>query len=189
MIILPSKLTVRDISVICILTALCIASNYALIGLPNVNIMDITVFASGYVFGSLVGTIVGALSWVIYGFINPFGFNLPIWLATILGESLFGLVGGLVRTIRKNNPGNDVLKFNCEMALWGFTLTIAYDLFTNIVFAFSFGASLTYAFVSGWILPPWFGIVHEASNTVLFFLAFYPLLKAIERVKGGGTNG
>jgi uncharacterized membrane protein len=189
MFILPPKLTVRDISVICILTAVCIASNYALVGLPNVKIMDITVFASGYVFGSLVGAIIGALSWVIYGFINPFGFNLPIWLATIVSEALFGLIGGWISSVRKNKPVNEVFKFNFEMALWGFTLTIVYDLFTNIMFAYSFGISLTYALVSGWLIPPWFSIMHELSNTVLFFIAVYPLIKAIERAKGSDSHG
>ncbi len=182
---LPRDFATRNVSLIIILTAVCVAGNYAFAGLLNINIMDIIVFTAGFVFGPLVGASIGALSWMIYGIINPFGFNLPIWLATMLGETVFGIVGGWRGKSTNNNIEKKIFKFNIEMALLGLILTMIYDLFTNIIFAFSFGASVTYAIVTGWLIPPWFGILHEASNTLLFFFAVHPLIKAIKRAKGG----
>ena len=82
---LHNNLTVKDIALITLLTALSVGGSYALIGLPNINLMDIVVFVTSFVFGTPIGVAVGILSWSIYGFINPLGFILPIWLATVIG--------------------------------------------------------------------------------------------------------
>jgi len=183
---LSRRITVRDISIISVLTAVCIAGNYILIGIPNVKIMDLIAFSTGFVFGSYIGALTGALAWAVYGVINPYGFSLPILWATMAGEAMFGAVGGLVG---KTKPSmTNVFKFSVEMALWGFILSASYDLLTNIVFAFTFGASILQAIVTGWLMPPWFGFLHEASNTILFLSAVRPTVKAIERGRRGETN-
>ena len=69
-ILLPHS-TVRDISLITVLTALCVGGNYALIGLPNIKVMDLVVFVSGFVFGTFIGATTGILAWTLYGVINP----------------------------------------------------------------------------------------------------------------------
>ena len=38
-----------------VMTAACLATNYALVGVPNVKLMDLLVFASGFLFGTKVG--------------------------------------------------------------------------------------------------------------------------------------
>jgi len=181
------RLTIRDISLITILTALCIGSDLALIGIPNVKIMDLVVFAAGFIFGAPVGVATGALTWMVYGIISPFGFSLPLWGATVIGETVFGLVGGVLGRInyRTQERGFNVFGFSLEMALWGLILTVIYDLFTNVVFAVTFGLPVIAAIVAGWFIPPFFGILHEASNFVLFFSALYPLTKVIRTFRGG----
>jgi hypothetical protein len=76
-------------------------------------------------------------------------------------------------------------KFSLEIGLWGLILSIIYDLLTNFVFAVTFGVSFAAAIVSGWLIPPWFGLMHEGSNLLFFFVAVHPLIKAIRRIRGG----
>ena len=99
---LNNHFTVKDIALIALLTALSVGGSYALIGLPNINLMDIVVFVTSFVFGIPIGVAVSILSWSIYGIINPLGFVLPIWISTIIGESLFGFVGGILGMINPN---------------------------------------------------------------------------------------
>jgi uncharacterized membrane protein len=180
---LKNHFTVKDIALIALLTALSVGGSYALIGLPNINLMDIVVFVTSFVFGIPIGVAVSILSWSIYGIINPLGFVLPIWISTIIGESLFGFVGGILGMINPNPK--QTLRFSLEMGLWGLGLTIIYDLFTNIVFAYVFNVPIIASIVSGWFFPPWFGILHGVSNLILFSSAVYPLSKAIRITRGG----
>ena len=185
--VLPSRLKIRDICLIIVLAALCVGSSYALIGLPNVNVMDLIVFVTSFVFGIPIGVATGVLARAIFGSINPLGFNLPIWVSTVLGGTVFSVVGGILGRITSEPTGKsfNLFRFNLEMGLWGLVLTILYDLFTNIAFAVAFKVPIAAAIVSGWLLPPWFGILHAVSNVLLFFFAVYPLTNAIRTFTGG----
>ncbi|MCW4038043.1 MAG: hypothetical protein NWF13_04835 [Candidatus Bathyarchaeota archaeon] len=185
--VLPSRLTVKEICLIIVLAALCVGSSYALIGLPNVNVMDLIVFVTSYVFGVPIGVTTGVLARAVFGSINPLGFNLLIWVSTVLGGTVFGVVGGILGRMTSEPTGKpfNLFRFNLEMGLWGLVLTILYDLFTNIAFAVAFKVPIAAAIVSGWLLPPWFGILHAASNVLLFFFAVYPLTNAIRTFRGG----
>ena len=182
MLILQPRGTIKDLSLITVLTALCVGGSYALIGIPNVNVMDVVVFVTGFAFGIPIGVSVGVLTWAVYGAINPLGYSLPIWITTMLTQSLFGLTGGLVG---RGTPSSMKGHFSLEMGLWGLLLTIIYDLITNLAFAAVFNVPVLAAIVSGWLIPPWFGILHEVSNFLLFSLAVYPLTRAIQTMRGG----
>lgn len=187
------KPSTQDACLIAVLAATCTVSNYALLGLPNVSVMDLIVFVSGFCFGSRVGATVGALAWCVYGSINPYGFSLPIWISTMIGEALYGVVGGLRGKVGLNPHSSRIrshklVNFDVEMALWGFVLTFVYDLFTNIAFALTFGVPVFYALATGWLVPPWFGVLHEGSNLILFFFATIPLVKVVQKLKGGDKH-
>ena len=163
--------TPKKISFIGIMTALCIVTNYMLIGVPNVKFMDLFVFVSGYTMGMLSGALVGVLTWLVYGTLNPYGFNLPTLAATCTGESIYGIMGGVLsgRLYLKT----DRLRFykgfwegNLILGVIGFLLTFIYDLFTNIVTALVFEIPLIACLVAG--IP--FALIHEASNFIIFFL-------------------
>ena len=179
------RLITRDICLIAVLTAVCVGGNYALIGLPNIKVMDLIVFAAGFVFGTLIGATTGALTWIVYGTLNPLGSNFPIWLSTMVGETIFGIVGGILGRLEYRNL-EDIynFRFSLEMGLWGLVLTVFYDLLTNIVFAITFKVPMIAAIVTGWFIPPWFGFLHEVSNLLLFFVAVHPLIRAIRKVRG-----
>lgn len=168
--------------IIAVLTAACIASNYLLIGVVNVKFMDLIVFTGGFTFGPLTGASVGVLTWLVYGTLNPYGFSLPIFIATSLGESLYGIVGGILGK-RSNSIMGSGFSANMKFAIIGFLLTFAYDLMTNIVSAISIGIPLTVAMVTG--IP--FAIAHEVSNATFFFLGASPLVLAIDRLFTGSV--
>jgi len=179
-------LSTRQVSIIAVMTAACVSTNYLLIGVVNVKFMDLLVFISGYAYGPVVGGTVGILTWLVYGTINPYGFSLPILATTCLGESLYGVVGGLL-----GGTGTDVevgrggLWFvSVRFAIIGFLLTFVYDLFTNIVSGLVVGIPIPIALGAG--IP--FALVHEFSNTAFFFVGMSSLVRVIRRLPSGGTN-
>jgi len=184
----------KQISFVGVMTALCISSNYLMIGLSNVKFMDLLVFISGYVMGSTSGASVGILSWLIYGTLNPYGFNLPTLLATCIGESLFGLVGGVYRIRNTNSMPSKALDrrrillkksfwaSNIKMGVLGFLLTFSYDIFTNVVTGIVFEVPLAVYIIAG--IP--FTVVHEVSNFFFFFLGGNALIGAIKQITSEG---
>ena len=177
------RLSTKEVAFLVVFVSLSISTNYCLIGVPNVKFMDLLVFVSGVCFGCLMGALVGGLSWIIYGFFNPYGFCLPIWIATIMCEMIYGLAGGLVRRFgvvpRGLNPDfkGDLL-IGGKLALVGFFSTLLYDVVTNLVFAVTFQINPVLALIQG--VP--FALVHELSNVLLFFTLAPVLMFAIKRV-------
>jgi len=139
------------------MTAACIGSNYAMLGVLNVKFMDVLVFITGLAFGSSMGMAVGLLSWAIYGLINPGG--------------LLGRQGG---KIIHSNP----IVAGVQYAIVGLVLTLTYDLVTNAVFAVTFGINLSVALIGG--IP--FTLAHAISNVGLFFVAVLPAINGIRRL-------
>ena len=86
----------RKLALIAILTSLAIGTNYAMISLTNIKLMDFIVFIGGFVLGPFWGGFMGMMCWLIYGTLNPFGFGGITLFATMLGEALYGIVGGFL---------------------------------------------------------------------------------------------
>lgn len=168
-------------STIGLLTALAVITNYSLVWLPNIKIMDLIVFISGYLYGILAGIMVGILSWTVYGSLNPYGFVPQIWFATMLCETLYGIIGGLLK-----NKGNmlidDSHRFRKSIFLGfiGFLITLIYDILTNLAYAYSFNLPFVYVMIFG--LP--FTITHEISNFILFMISLFPIIKIIKKLGG-----
>ena len=185
----PTFTSTRKLSAIAVMTAACLATNYLLIGFVNVKLMDMIVFVSGVIYGPFVGMTVGAMTWLVYGTLNPFGFSLPILVATSMGESIYGLVGGLMGKIALRESdysrGNLLWKTGFKFAVVGFLLTFIYDFFTNLVSGLTAGVPLYVAFMAG--IP--FALVHELSNTAFFMVGVTPLANAINRLPLGLRGG
>ena len=173
---LNSRIDSRKIALLALLSAAAIASNYLLIGVANIKFMDLIVFTSGFIMGPLMGAVTGCMVWLVYGTINPFGFSLPILVATMLGEALYGVVGG----IYGRNSQVDGVGVNMWTAFIGFITTFVYDVFTNIVSAYTVGIPISVGLVTG--IP--FMLAHVLSNTVFFGVGFQPLSSSINKVLG-----
>jgi len=178
-----SDMQTLKIAVIACLVALSIGTNYALIGVWNVKLMDFIVFVGGFCFGSVVGVLIGVVSWSVYGTLNPQGFVLPILLATMFSETIYGIAGGLVR------KGFDSVELKSKtlnayvfFGTLGIFLTLTYDVVTNIVFGYVSGVNVILAVVIGFF-P--FGLFHVISNAVFFGLGCVPTINAVFKVTKG----
>ena len=126
----------KEIAFISVFTAIIVASNYVLIAFPQIKLMDSLVFLSGYLFGFPVAATIAALSWLVYGSINPLGgAGFPLIIALMSGEMIFAIFGVLCR--RVFNIENKFLKkpFETTLVLGSFGVTGAfiYDVWTNSI--------------------------------------------------------
>jgi len=81
-----------------VFTALSLATNYAMIDIPNVKLMDAFVFVAAFLFGLEVGIGTAISIWAVYGFINPYGQDdLTLLLFLMTGECLYAIEGVLLR--------------------------------------------------------------------------------------------
>ncbi len=174
----PSKNTTsrrtRTLTLIAFGTALALATDYLLIPAENVKLMDLIVFIVGFVGGPLAGAATGALTWSVYGTINPNGgVFLPVWISTMFGETFYGAVGGFLgRRLSMKTETQPKYRLNVLFGLIGLGLTVAYDLLTSLAHAFAFGLSLSPApFALFLLFSAPFLIAHELSN-----LAFFSIL-------------
>jgi len=170
----------QKIALVTMLIGLAIATNYAMVTVPNVKFMDVIVFIGGFIFGPFVGGSIGILSWIVYGTLNPNGFSMVIWLATMFSEMIFGVVGGLVGRgsfdVRRQRAG-----LCLSFAALGGLLTFAYDVVTNIAWGYAYGPSVVGAVVIGFV-P--FGLIHVMSNIVFFGVGCVPAISGALKVIG-----
>lgn len=170
---------VRRTALIACLAALCIGSNYALLALPNVKLMDAVVFATGLFFGVAQGTGVAVIAWLVYGTLNPLGISIPVLLTVVTSEAIYALTGGLLRRTATGGPtGKTSVERSIVFGAAGLFSTLAYDLITNAV-----SGLLSYNSVWMGLLtmnfPIPLGIMHEASNLVLFAVLTPVLLRLL----------
>ena len=166
------------VSIIATLVALCVATNYALVCVPNLKAMDFIVFVGGFCFGSFAGAFIGILSWAVYGVINPHGFVPQVWLATMFSETIYGLLGGLLgKNLALTNFNDGRFELSVFFGTMGFILTLIYDLITNVVYASTFGIPIIAAIVFG---AP-FTIFHQVSNAAIFGVVSIPVIAGLKK--------
>jgi len=167
------------IAVIVTFCALSIGTDYTLVGVSNVKPMDLIVFIGGFTYGPVVGSLIGIVSWLIYGVANPFGFEPRIWLATMFAEPVYAIIGSLLRrALGSPNLGSLRFRYSVLFATMGFFPTVVYDLITNTVYAFVYN---TPVFVALFIGAP-FAVVHEGANFLIFGACSVPALRALGKV-------
>jgi hypothetical protein len=156
-----------------VFTALALATNYALIGIPNVKIMDTLVFIAAFFFGLRLGISVAVSIWLVYGFVNPYGVDTFLMLSFLMiGECFYALAGF---ALKRSFVARDLVKGTKEyqrvsitFGLVGLLATFAYDILTNFGSWVLGTSSLYQAFVIGNIIGSPFSVAHEASNVVFF---------------------
>ncbi|MBI2872799.1 MAG: hypothetical protein HYY00_06385 [Chloroflexi bacterium] len=181
-----------ELAVVAAFIAAILATNYALVRVPNVKLLDLMVFVAGYTLGFRRGAAVAVGAWLVYGTFNPWGAAGPLLLGTLMAsETVYALAGaGLRRLVSPQRlralPSRGSLLF-VAVAL---ACTLAYDLATNIFTGVTwaqFAGSSQYGrwigvalFNPGALL---FSAVHVGSNLLLFPLLGPALIKGAEGVK------
>ena len=160
---------------IAVFTAEALATNYAMIGLVNIKLMDALVFTAAFLFGWTVGVGVAISTWTVYGFVNPYGqAGFPLIIFLMLGECFYAFGGA---GLRRSSVARELLaekRLSADsiiIAIFGITglaLTFAYDALTNFATYMFLANSFYQALLVGLITGAPFAILHEVSNLFLF---------------------
>jgi hypothetical protein len=181
---------VGRIVLIGLVSALCVASNYAMLPLWNVKLMDTVVFVSAFLFGLSFGVSVAIIPWLIYGTLNPFGFSFPTLVSVAVVEIVYALAGHLVSRRPEGFYGKDWFSVqNIGFGVVGLVSTLLYDLFTNAIVGWLFyGSILVGLLTMNFPIP--LGIIHEVSNFFFFALLSPPIIRTVQSgfIQGTGKD-
>ncbi len=183
----------HDVALIAVFSALAVASNYAMLAFFQVKLMDSLVFISAYLFGFRVGAGVAAITWLVYGSLNPLGAaGFPLLLILVVGEMIYAVSGALVGRAWKRSTdfegGRRFFNKSLVLGVTGLLSTFVYDFWTNAI-----DGLLIYRSIQGIVIRMvtgvYFALVHEVAN-FLFFAFIVPLLiVSISRVSRLKTRG
>jgi hypothetical protein len=162
----------RQLALFCVLAAASVGIQLAPRP-PNIEATSLITFFSGVIFGSIAGALFGSIVMLISGFLSPWGFAGLILPFQIVGMCIIGIAGGIFR--RYGIPSS-APRTVLESAILGSFLTLIYDMITNVGFAIYLNVPIILAFITGIV----FSFIHIISNTMLFGLAFTPLLKTFK---------
>lgn len=167
-----------------LLVALIVAAGYALAGVPNVELVTLLVFVSGFLLGPGLGAAVGGTAWALHSTLNPLGAAAPPVLgAQVLCGAVIGLAGALV--------GRPLLSLRSRPAaavafgVTGFVLTAVYQVVVNaaafVTFADRDAQRAFWGFIAAGLA---FTATHLVWNTAVFSVAARPVLSALDRYRG-----
>ena len=162
----------RQLAFFCALAAVCVGIQLAPRP-PNIEATSLITFFVGVVFGNVAGGLFGALVMFVNGFLSPWGFAGLVLPFQIVGMGIVGAAGGVFGRYGVAGSTNRVV---LESAIFGSFLTLIYDLITNMGVALISNVPIVLALIAGVV----FSIVHIVSNTLLFGLAFAPLMKTFK---------
>lgn len=176
----PGATIPKWIATVGLFSALSLATDYALLPFPNVKLMDAFVFVAAFCFGLRVGVPVAALTWLVYGTVNPLGpAGFPLILVLMLSETVYA---GAAVLLRKRagvlNGAGSLAERSLFLGAVGAVTTFAYDFITNAVTGLIFYDSVLLGLGYG----IGFALVHEVSNAVIFAFAIPPTVEAVRRV-------
>ena len=174
-------LTARKLALMGVLVALAIALKLPILSVPNVEFLTFVIFSSGFLLGMVEGMMVGMIAMSIYTtLIAPYGIPPPpIAAAQIFSMGLIGFCGGIARRLIPVAPEPGArsrpIFFVLILGLFALSLTLVYDLLSNLAVAFVVGQFWP-VMIAG--VP--FALVHLASNVVIF-LVLSPVLLRLSR--------
>jgi energy-coupling factor transport system substrate-specific component len=160
-----------------LLTALAIAAGYALAAIPNVELITLLVFVSGYLLGPALGGGVGAVAMAGHSTFNVMGAAIPpILAAQVACYALVGAAGGVAGpAIRRLPP----IPASIAAALCGGVLVVGYQVVVGVVSFYTFtGESVLWAYIWGGLV---FSSIHVAWNVAVFLVVLRPTLSVLDR--------
>jgi hypothetical protein len=168
----------RKIAAVSMFTALAVATDYAMFSFANVKLMDSIVFIAALAFGVSAGASVAALTWLVYGTVNPLGPDSAAFLLLLIAsEMVYVAFGYLARRMLK--PGEPLPIRSLLWGSFGLIGAFLYDLNTIITPNLLIGQSLRVSLLEAIPAAP-FMLAHEISDFV-FFATVAPLLYAAVR--------
>ncbi|MDP7072120.1 MAG: hypothetical protein QF430_04480 [Candidatus Marinimicrobia bacterium] len=143
---------------------------FALVFVPNVELITIVIFLSGLTLGPMWGGLVGITSEAVYSGMNPLGSGLafpPLFTAQIISMGFVGLMGGMLKPIlfKKHFTAFQIIM----LGISGFSLTFIYDSLTTLSYPVSAGfdwPQTVTIYISGMGMT----VLHQISNTIVFII-------------------
>ncbi len=174
------KIQTLKLTVTATFIAIGVAVGYALIFLPNVELVTLLIFLGGYNLGWKSGAFIGFTTEFIYSNFNLFGpAPVHILAAQLLGMLLAGIAGAIVREfVTPDSPGRAARFF---FALTAVIITAVFDFLTTLadVLIIEPGPGFLVArLVAG--LP--FFVLHIASNGLIFFFLAPALIQILQKL-------
>ena len=158
----------RELVQTALLVAVCVAAGYLLTAIPNVELISACIFTAGVLKGARRGAVVGALAEFLYSSLNPYGMApFPLLGSQILGMAMIGAMGGVFGAW----TGSATTVRQAWLAgVFGFGLTIAYDVVTNVAGYLMVRESTPFAayMIAGLSFP--FPLAHPLGNAAGFAL-------------------
>ena len=149
--------------------ALTVAVGYALISVPNIELVTATIFVAGYLLGPSRGIIVGALAEFLFSLTHPLGPSAPpLLVAQVISMAVVGCVGGLAGRWQ-HIPGNVIVRILIFAGL-GFFLTLMFDVLTTLSFAIFLSGLSVPKIIATFTFGSFFYTIHLVVNTLIFAL-------------------
>jgi len=162
----------KRVAYISIFIGLAVSLGYLLSPVPNVELITTAIFLGGYLTDIFSGGVIGALSFLIYGYFNPFGSSpLPLLISQITGGIIIGITGSLCKRFNKISP--------VFLAVVGFLVTSTYDIITSASGFIFFPSKKT--FLAYIIAGLSFSLIHIISNTLIFGSIVFLTIKRLKR--------
>lgn len=153
-----------------IFCAMAIAMGYSLMMVPNIELITVTIFLSGVTLNLKWGAMVGLVAMAIYSGLNPLGSGLsfpPLFFAQIIGMSLCGIIGGILKPIFFVKKFSFLKLFLLGLA--GFLVTFLYDILTLVSYPLFSGLGFP-GIIASLIKGLGFTLLHEISNIFIFLI-------------------
>ena len=160
-----------------IFCAVAVAMGFSLMLIPNIELITVVVFLSGLYLGIRWGGLVGFTSMAIYSGMNPMGSGLifpPLFAMQIIGMSLVGIIGGIVRPFFFVKHYNAFLLVS--LSILGFTVTLIYDMLTLLAYPIAAGLGFP-GLLAALIKGLGFTLIHEISNAIIFIVSVPKVVK------------
>ena len=160
--------------------ALAVGSGFALLMVPNIELITAVVFASGVYLGTRWGLTVGVVAEFIFSAANPLGSGivfLPMLLAQMCGMGFVGAVGAWFRGFA--SPPDWTWRRRMFFGAAGMVLTFIFDALTTLSYPLAAGYQFTQT-AALFITGIGFTFLHQVANGVIFATA---LPKVFSRLK------
>jgi hypothetical protein len=164
----------------CLLTALVYAAGEALAGVPNVEVITLLVFVSGFLLGPWWGAVVGGAGMGAHSLFNALGTAAPpVWVTQVLCYAFTGFCGAWIGP-RIAALGTRTAQ-SLASAAAGIALVVFYQLAVNVASFVAFAAHVPlWTYVWGGLA---FAAIQVVWNAALFFVTLPPSLKVLARAR------
>ncbi len=164
--------SISTITQMAILIALGVALGYALVEVPNVELITATVFIGGYMLGKMKGMVIGFITEALFSLFNPYGASPPpLFVAQVLSMTLTGFLGGWMQK-------KHVFWKPWHFGLAGLLSTALFAVLTTLSFIWT--AHIPWAQIpQSFLFGLGFYILHLVSNGLIFLLLVPVIVKSL----------